>query len=235
MATQKEDAEALVGELEAMLPSSTPEMRVILEQQIQNVRSAMAMLDAAAPSLAALEQARPVLSAELRHWFTPEPCAEVPAWLADGTTRGEMDPRLMRCPEGATIYTEAEDIGCAISRGAGQIPTRHGLQVLFWSNGNLKAQRFYDMRLLRWAVEYHASGGRSSVGFYADVEPFVHLEQGLQTQYAPNGVVTGQTHFVSGVRQGWSKLWEDDGFPIGSTRYENGSVVESIYPDGTRR
>jgi hypothetical protein len=235
MATQKEDAEALVRELEAMLPDAAPEMRTILTQQIQNGRSAIAMLDAAAPSLEELRQVRPVLSAELRHWFTPEPCAEVPAWIADSQKRREMDPQLLRCPDGATIYDDADDIGCAISRGAGQIPTRHGLQLLFWSSGNLKAQRFYDTRLLRWAVEYHASGGRSSVGFYADVEPFVHLEQGLQTQYAPNGVVTAQTHFVSGVRHGWSKLWEDDGFPIGSTRYENGTVVESIYPDGSRR
>jgi hypothetical protein len=235
MATQKEDAEAMVRELEAKLPDATPEIRSILLQQIQNVRSAIAMLEAAAPSLDLVALARPILSAELRHWFTPEAAAEVPAWIADSVKRGEMDPLLLRCPEGATVYDDAEDIGCAISHGAGQIPTRHGLQVLFWSSGNLKAQRFYEMGLLRWAVEYHASGARSSVAFYADVEPLVHLEHGLQTQYAPNGVITAQTHFVSGVRHGWSKLWEDDGFPIGSTRYENGNAVESIYPDGSRR
>lgn len=235
MATAKEDAEALIRESEALLVDASPEMRAILEQQIEAVRAAMALLEAAAPNLEALKQTRPVLSDELRAWFTPEPVANVPVWIADSMRRGEMDPRLLRCPEDATIYNDSDGIGCAIPRGPGRIPMMHGLQVLFWSNGNLKAQRFYDQRLLRWAVEYHPTGGRSSVGFYADREPLVHLEEGLQTGYAPNGTVTSQTYFTGGIRQGWSKLWEEDGFPIGSTRYENGSVVESIYPDGTRR
>jgi hypothetical protein len=235
MATAREDAEALVRECEAMLADATPEMRVVLQQQIDAVRSAMALLDAAAPNLQALKEARPLLSDELRKWFTPEPCAAVPVWIPDGIRRREMDPRLLRCPEGANVYDNGDDIGCAIPRGPGQIPMMHGLQLLFWTNGHLKAQRFYDQRLLRWAIEYHPSGGRASAGFYADSEPLVHLEQGLQTSYAPNGTITGQTHFENGVRQGWSKLWEEDGFPIGSTRYQNGSVVESVYPDGTRR
>lgn len=235
MATTREDAEALVRETEALLADASPEMRGILEQQIQNLRSAMAMLDAAQPSLEALKQTRPVLSEELRAWFTPEPCVNVPVWIRDGIRRHELDRNLLRCPDGATVYESADDIGCAIPRGPGRIPMMHGLQLLFWSNGSLKAQRFYDQRLLRWAVEYHPSGGRSSVGFFVDREPLVHVEHGLQTSYAPNGIITAQTHFVHGVRHGWSKLWEEDGFPIGATRYENGIVVESSYPDGSRR
>jgi hypothetical protein len=235
MATEKEDIDALIRETEAMLPGATPEMRGMLEQQIQSLRSAWAMLESVQPNLEALKQQRPVLSPELRAWFTPEPPAPVPAWVPDITTRGEVDATLLRCPPGAELYFFDDNVGCAIPRGAGNVPTSHGLTLLFWSTGMLKAQRFYESKLLRWAIEYHPTGGRSSIGFYTDAEPFVHTEHGLITNLASNGTVTSQTHFEHGVRHGWSKLWEDDGFPVGATRYDRGTQIESVYPDGSRR
>jgi hypothetical protein len=235
MASEKEDIEALIRETEALLPGATPEMRSMLEQQIENLRSAWAMLESVQPDIEALKQQRPVLSPELRAWFTPEPPVAVPAWVPDTITRAEVNEATLRCPPDAHVYAFDDNVGCSIPQGHGRMPISHGLTLLFWSTGMLKAQRFYETRLLRWDIEYHPTGGRSSVGFYTDVEPLVHIEHGLITSFAPNGTITAQTYFEHGVRHGWSKLWEDDGFPIGATRYERGNQVESIYADGSRR
>ncbi len=49
------------------------------------------------------------------------------------------------------------------------------------------------------------------------------------------GNVTAQASFWAGVRHGWSKLWEDDGFPISATLHENGREVEQVLSNGERR
>lgn len=232
MTTQSAELQAMIAELEAQLADAPPEMREILRQQIEAARRADQMLAAALAS--APRPARPALSAEMRAFYTPERTAEVPSWVPDSVTRGEVDDALMRCPAEASVYAEEDSVGCAIPIAPGRIPVRHGLQLGFLrSTGRLQYQRFYERGLLRWAIEYHATGGRSSVGFYSDAEPRVHLEEGLQTWFAPNGTVTAQSSWRRGVKHDWTRLWEDDGTPVTATRYEDGRAVESIMADGT--
>ena len=180
------------------------------------------------------KQYRPKVSREVAAFFAPEAPAAVPAWLADSLRRSEATEAALRCPSGAQVYATEDAIGCAIPRGGG-IPVRHGLQLSFWASGLLNSQRLYDRGLLRWWIDYHPSGGRSSVGFYADVEPGTHLEHGLQTSFAPSGHVVSQGWFWNGKRHGWSKLWEDDGFPIRATLFDDGREVGTVLPDGTRQ
>jgi hypothetical protein len=66
-------------------------------------------------------------------------------------------------------------------------------------------------------------------------ERLEYPEEGLHTSFAPNGTIVSQTWHRAGVRHGWSKMWDDDGAPIGATRYDAGAVAEEVYPDGTRR
>jgi hypothetical protein len=234
MATTDDDLLAMRRELEAQLASAPPEMRALLEQQIQALDHAAGMLSAAAPAIAEQRSRRPDLTPELRAFFTPSPPAPVPVWIPDDTTRASVTPELLRCPPEAKVYTLDDSIGCAIPRGGG-IPTPHGLTLSFWASGSLAAQRYYEHGLTRWAVEYHPSGGRASIGFWIDREPKVYLEQGLHTAYHPSGVVSSESCWENGVRHGWTKLWEDDGCPIGATLYEHGRQGEQILPDGTRR
>ena len=58
---------------------------------------------------------------------------------------------------------------------------------------------------------------------------------GVRTSYTGNGTVTSQAEYKPGVLNGWQKLWEDDGYPIVGTLYENGKVIEQVLPDGTRK
>ena len=95
-------------------------------------------------------------------------------------------------------------------------------------------QRFYENGSCRWGIEYHANGRRASVGFYADREPSEYRADGLHTSYSMDGVVNVQSEWRAGVRHGWTKHWEDDGFPVGATRYEQGIAVENMSPDGMR-
>lgn len=234
MTSAGDDLLALRRELEAQLASSPPEMRALLEQQIRALENAHRLLAGAAPAIAEQRRQRPELPPELRAFFTPVPPAPVPAWIADSVTRASVTPDMLRCPPEAKVYALDTNVGCAIPAGGG-IPTAHGLTLSFWPTGGLAAQRCYEHGLLRWSIEYHASGGRASAGFFVDREPKVHVEQGLQTGYHPSGVVSSQSEWQSGVRHGWTKLWEEDGFPIGATRYDAGREVEHVYADGTRR
>ncbi|MBI2894865.1 MAG: hypothetical protein HYY06_15020 [Deltaproteobacteria bacterium] len=232
MTTQSQELQAMIAELESQLADAPPDMREILRQQIDAARRADQMLIAALAS--APQFARSALSPEMRAFFTPQPPAEVPSWVPDSVTRREVDDALMRCPADASVYAEEDSVGCAVPIAPGRIPIRHGLQLGFLrSTGRLQHQRFYERGLLRWAIEYHATGGRSSVGFYSDTEPRVHLEEGVETWFAPNGTVTAQSTWRAGVKQGWTRLWEDDGTPVTATRYEDGRPVESIMADGT--
>lgn len=114
------------------------------------------------------------------------------------------------------------------------MPTPHGLELGFYVSGRLATQRFYDRGLLRWVIAYHPTGGRAQVGFYAATQPLSYPEHGLHTRYAPNGTVISECFYEQGRRHGWWKQWEDDGYPIGATRFEHGKAVESNAPDGRR-
>jgi len=233
--TQLEDLEASIRELEAQLPSAAPEMRALLATQIDALRSAGAMLRGAQPQIDELKKLRPALSPEIAGFFTPAPPVEVPAWVPDAITRPAVSPELLRCPPGAQMYWAEESVGCAVPRGAGRIPIREGLELRFHSTGRLQSQRFYEADLLRWSIEYHATGGRASVGFYVAREPKTYPEHGLHTRFAPNGTITSQATYEAGAQHGWSRIWDDDGYPIGATLYDHGTAVESLLPDGTRR
>jgi hypothetical protein len=207
MASQVQELEAMLRELEAQLGSAPREMQAILRQQIESTKSTISLYRRAEPELEQNRKQRTPLAPHLVEFFTPELAA-----------------------------AEDHGVGCAISMGAGRIPIAHGLGLSFYaSSGTLASQRFYEHGCLRWSIEYHALGGRSSVGFYVSTEPKTYPEHGLHTSYAPNGTVVSQTWHDNGVKHGWQKLWEDDGLAIVATLYDRGREVESVLPDGTHR
>lgn len=178
------------------------------------------------------------LAASMKEFFTPAKAAAVPAWIPDTATRSTVENADLKCPAEAKVYADETSMSCAVPMGKGKIPIPHGITALFYrSTGKIKSQGLYEKGLLRWTVEYHASGGRNYVTFYDDVEPKVHRESGLYTRYADNGTgnVVSQAEYKSGALNGWQKLWEPDGTPIVATRYENGKAVEEVLPDGTKR
>ncbi len=235
MTSRHDDLEASIAELRACMDDAPEEMRPILLQQIEALKSAQASLARVAPAIAENVARRAPISAQMATFFKPEPAAPVPLWLPDTLTRGQAHASMMRCPQGAEVYEDQYTMSCAVPQGRGSIPVAHGLALRFYvSTGTLESQRFYDRGLLRWAVHYHPLGARSSVGFYADVERLVHVEHGLQTNYAPNGTPTSQATYHHGVHHGWQKLWEDDGYPICAKLYDRGVEVETVMPDGSR-
>lgn len=236
MASELDDLQASIRELEASLPGAPPEMRGLVEQQIQALRSAADMLARAQPQIEAQKQQRVPLSAELAAYFRPEPPAPVPSWVPDDTPRSAVTEAWLHPAPGVKVYFDTDTVGCAIPQGPGSVPIRHGLELRFYtSTGRLESQRFYEQGLLRWAVEYHATGGRALVAFYAATERLSYPEHGLVTRFSPNGTVTSQQYYERGVLHGWAKHWEDDGYPIAATLYDGGRAVESVLPDGSRR
>lgn len=235
-ATSKEDFLASIAELEAQLSDAPDEMRPLLEQQIANMRGMLPMFEKIDQGRAEFARYRPELSGAMKAFFTPLSPVQLPAWVPDSLTRDHASESMLRCPENARVYAFEDSVGCAVPRGPGMIPTRHGLQLNFYkSTGGLESQSFYENGCLRWSIHYHATGGRSSVGFYSGDEPKVYLEEGVHTAFAPNGCVTSQSAWVRGVRHGWTKLWEEDGYPILGTFYENGKAVGEMSPDGSQR
>lgn len=236
MATQEDDLAASIRELEASLASAPPEMRPLLVQQIEALRSAGDMLARARPEIEKNAARRVALTPEVAAFFRPEPPAAVPAWIPDDMPRGAVTEEWMRAWPGVKVYFDTDSVGCAIPQGPGQVPIRHGLELGFYSStGRLQHQRFYEQGLLRWSVDYHVTGGRSLAGFYAATERLSYPEHGLITRFAPNGTVTSQQHYDRGVLHGWAKHWEDDGYPIVATLHDRGRTIESVYPDGSRR
>lgn len=233
--SQEEDLDAMIAQMQASLQDAPPEMRPILESQIQSLHQAKAMLERARPDIEANKQYRVPVPDAFRQFFTPEQPAPVPAWLPDSLLRGDITEPMMRCQPPARVYEHEDALECAIPTGLGNIPIRNGLSVGFYKSGQLQYQRFYENGCIRWAIEWHPSGGRSSVGFYTDTEPRQHREHGVHTSFAPNGTITSQASFWHGTRHGWSKLWEDDGYPIVATLYDQGRDVEEILPSGERR
>lgn len=235
-ATSKEDFLASIAELEAQLPDAPAEMRPLLEQQIQNMRGMLPMFEKIDEGRARYASLRPELSGPVRAFFTPEHPAEIPSWIDDSIMRTDISEMMLHCPEGARVYDFEDSLSCAIPLGPGMIPRRHGLSINFYkSTGGLESQSYYENGCLRWSIHYHATGGRSSVGFYVGNEPKVYLEQGVHTAYAPNGCITSQSAWSQGTRHGWTKLWEEDGYPIAATFYENGKAVGQMMPDGSQR
>ena len=234
-ATTESDMEAMIAELEAGLATAPAEMRPIVEQQIANCRDVLRMLARARPAMDANKRLRARITEAARAFFTPVPAIQLPAWLPDTLTRAQVTDEMMLCPPGAEIYAFDDSVGCAIPLGPGRIPERHGLTLSFYqSTGRLSAQRFYEHGLLRWDIDYHPSGGRSAQGVYCDTEPKQYAAEGVVTRYAPNGTVVTQTDHHLGKRHGWTKIWEDDGYPIVATRYEHGEEVETILPADNR-
>lgn len=225
------DLTAMIAELVAELSGADPAKRASLEAQIDSLRRALAMGATARPALARAQ--RPVLSQEAIELFTPDPAVVVPTWLPDVLGRDQVTEATVRCPAEARVITTDLAVGCALPGDTG--PIWHGLSLSFYRSKRLQSQRFYDSGLLRWAIEYHPSGSRASVGFFVDREPKIHREQGLHTSYAPGGAVCAQIMWSAGVRHGWTKLWEDDGYPVGATLYDQGRAIEHVLADGTRK
>lgn len=235
-ATSKEDFLASIAELEAQLADAPAEMRPMVEQQIANMRGMLPMFAKIDEGRARYAAHRPELSGAVKAFFTPGPPCEIPSWISDSLTRAEASEDMLRCPEGARVYVFEDSLGCAVPQGPGAIPMRHGLQLNFYkSTGGLESQSFYENGCLRWSIHYHATGGRSSVGHYVGNEPKVYLEQGVHTAFAPNGCITSQSAWWQGTRHGWTKLWEEDGYPIGATFYENGKASGEMGADGSQR
>ena len=227
------ELEADIKEAEASLAKAPPEMKQILVQQIEALKKAQAALKRAESQ--APKGRRPTLSPATQTFFTPQKPPEIPAFLPDTLQRKEVTDAQLRCPAGAKAFADELAVECRVPGARGSIPMPDGLALWFYASGKLKAQRFYQKGLLRWDVSYHAVGGRESEGNYSDPQPKTHREEGLHTDYAANGRIVKQTEYQAGKKQGWSKLWERDGFPITATRYENDKAVEQYLLDGTRK
>ncbi|MFO0660512.1 MAG: hypothetical protein U0165_11865 [Polyangiaceae bacterium] len=210
-------------------------MKPILLAQIQSLESLLPQLGRIAQAEEQNKAFRPVLTPEREAFFRPETPAAIATWVDDSVTRNEVTEAALRCPAGARVYWTDDSVGCAFPAGVGGVPVRHGLTLSFSPSGRLASQRFYEEGLLRWDISYHASGGRSSQGFYCDRERFEQRAHGLITSFSTHGTVTAQAWYFDGKRHGWSKLWEDDGFPIVGERFEHDQKIEEVLPDGTYR
>lgn len=229
------ETQALLDELIAGLPDTPPEMRPIVEAQIRNVQDSLRMLKNAEPQMEKNKQFRPQLTPQVRDFYTPAAGPEIPTWIPDTLTRSDVSEHILRCPPGARVYEDELNAGCAVPRGIGTIPMRQGISLAFYHSGLLRSQAFYEQGLLRWSISYHANGGRENSGFYADRVEREHLAHGLHTTQCSTGVVTSQLYWHVGIRHGWSKHWEEDGFPIGATLYDQGREIDWVMADGSRR
>lgn len=81
---------------------------------------------------------------------------------------------------------------------------------------------------------YHATGGREHSGWYAATERLEYPEEGQHTWFSPGGRVVRQSYHRAGRPHGWTKRWEEDGFPISATLYVDGEVRDEILADGSR-
>jgi hypothetical protein len=211
------------------------EVRSLLIQQIDSLRSIAKTLRDVLPSALETRAHRRPIAPELASLFRPEAPAEIPTWIQDDILRSHVTEASMRCPPGCRIYATERSIGCAIPGVPGHSAALgHGLTLHFRSTGRLSSQSFYERGLLRWAIHYHFTGGRDTAGFYASTEPKTYVEQGVMTRWSPNGTIVSQASYVGGIKHGWERLWEEDGHPIVATRYANGQVLEQILPDGSR-
>lgn len=235
-ATQVQELEASIAELKASREEAPENMKKALDQQIVSLQEAIKLQQMTDTANEQNKSRRLQLTAEQKAFFTPVAPAKVPSWIPDTLTRAQLTEDMLKCPAGTRVFAEKHAMDCRkppTSRGG--IPQPHGLALWFYkSTGKLKAQRYYENGLLRWNISYHLTGGRASEGLYDNEKPKVDRETGLHTSYAPNGTIVRQAEYKAGKLQGWSKLWEDDGFPMSATRYEDGKAVET-YGEAARK
>lgn len=235
MPSSLDDLDASIRECEAAAANAPdPAGRAQLLQQVENLKSLRKLLVSVQPQAEENKKYRKELSAEVRAFFTPEPPAPVPTWLPDTITRAEVTAEAMRCPAGSRVYFDDWVVSTGYTPH-GRLPISHGLTLKFHYSGRIADQSMYEHDCLRWWVSYHPSGGRDLVSFYSSHEPLEYREHGLATRFAANGTIITQTWFWDGLRHGWSKFWEDDGYPIDARLYERGVEVEQVLPTGERR
>ncbi|HYH97951.1 hypothetical protein [Hyalangium sp.] len=231
-----QELEASIAELKASREEAPENMKGLVDRQLESLQQAIKMQQMVDTANEQNKARRAQVPADQKAFWTPVAPAKVPSWISDTQTRAELKDGMLKCPEGTKVYAEKHAVDCRLpptSRGG--IPKPHGLALWFYkSTGKLKAQRYYENGLLRWDISYHTIGGRSSEGLYDNEKPKVDRENGLHTSYAPNGTITRQAEYKSGQLQGWSKQWEDDGYPSTATRYENNKQVEMIGPTGQK-
>lgn len=232
MPSELDEIDASIRDLEASLADAHPDMRGLLDQQIAALRSARALLVPALASHAAHVATRAPLAPDEHEFFTPDPLVVPFTWIPDDARIEQLDDGDLRGAPGTQVQRDGDVLRCIIPGGLGMLPTPEGLSLTFHASGRLASQRFYEHGCLRWSIEYHASGGRESIGMWVDRERFEHREQGQHTRFAPNGTIIAQAYWEAGTRVGWTKLWEDDGYPIGATRYVEGEAVEQRLPRG---
>ncbi|REG22832.1 hypothetical protein ATI61_11837 [Archangium gephyra] len=235
-ATRVQELEASIAELKASREEAPEAMKKGLDRQIAALQDAIKLQQMTDTANEQNKSRRPQLTAEQKAFFTPVAPAKVPSWIPDTLTRAQLTEEMMKCPAGARVFADKHDMDCRKppTSKAG-VPQPHGLALWFYkSTGKLKAQRYYENGLLRWDISYHTTGARSSQGFYDNEKPKQDRETGLHTSYAPNGSIVRQAEYKSGKLQGWSKLWEDDGYPMSATRYEDHKSVEMVGPTGKK-
>lgn len=231
--TRDLELEASIAELMAARANAPQEMQRLVDQQIDSVQEARRMQRLVEEANEKNRLIRPKLTEEMRGFFTPAHASRLPTWIPDTITRSMVLEEMMRCPAGAKVFADKDSMECRVPSKAGGLPERHGLTLWFYkSTGRLRGQRYYEHGMLRWAITYYHTGGRESEGHYDSVTSKQDRENGLHTYYAPNGTIVRQAEYQSGVLQGWTKLWEDDGYPASATRYENGKSAEMIGPTG---
>jgi hypothetical protein len=232
--TKLRELDASIREIRLAIEQGNAEAKQQLAPSLQALLDARAMLVRAMPAMEETAKYRPQLDEALRRFFTPEPAAQVPAWLPDTLRLDHVRDDMMRAPEGTRIYRTERTVSVCIPRHGGW-PVRHGLEVTFHYDGSLQHQTFHEQGLIRWGIRYHAAGGREQVGFYSSREEKEYREHGLHTHYAANGIVTGQHNYQDGLQHGWSKIWDDDGHPVSAVLFDHGKRVEEVYPNGERR
>lgn len=227
--TRQQEMDAAIAELKASQAEAPANMKDILARQVTSLENAKKLQQLTDDAYEQNKARRPKLTDEQKAFFTPVAPAKLPVWLPDTLTRAQAQEDMLKCPAGAKVFAETHSLECRMPPPKrGMIPVPHGLALWFYkSTGKLKGQRFYENGLLRWAISYHHTGGRDSEGKYDDAKPKQHHQHGLHTDYAPNGTVVRQAEYSSGALHGWSRVWEDDGYPMGATRYENDKSVET--------
>jgi hypothetical protein len=231
-ATRMQELEATIAELKAGRDDAPKGMQKGVDQQIEALENAKKLQQMTDEANEKNKGMRPQLTEEAKKFFTPVAPAKLPVWIPDTLTRAEAKEEMLKCPAGATVFASDDAMECRLPpKSKGGIPPPHGLALWFYkSTGKLKGQRYYENGLLRWSISYHHTGGRDGEGMYDDEKSKQHRQSGLHTSYAPNGTIVRQAAYKSGVLQGWSKLWEDDGYPMSATRYENNKSAEMVGP-----
>lgn len=227
-ATRMQELDASIAELKASQAEAPANMKDVLSRQVTSLENAKKMQQMVDDANEQNKARRKPLTDEQKAFFTPVAPVKLPVWIPDTLTRAQVKEAMLKCPAGAKVFADPHSVECRTPAPRGSIPVPNGLALWFYkATGKLKGQRFYENGLLRWAIAYHHTGGRDTEGLYDDEKPKQGRWHGMHTGYAPNGTVIRQAVYKSGVLHGWSRVWEDDGFPMGATRYENGKSVET--------